>query len=104
MAGHRGRVFWSRHVGAAEGSGLSRAAYCRQHGLDYGTFRRWARRVAAEPPARSDAQALVPLRVSTRQDDSDGALRLEVGPGAVLTLPRSIDARWLGALLRELAC
>ena len=104
MAGHRGRVFWSRHVAAAEGSGLSRAAYCRQHGLDYGTFRRWARRMAAEPPARSDAQALVPLRVSTRQDDSDGALRLEVGPGAVLTLPRSIDVRWLGALLRELAC
>ena len=104
MAGHRGRVFWSRHVAAAEGSGLSRAAYCRQHGLDYGTFRRWARRMATESPARSDAQALVPLRVSTRQDDSDGALRLEVGAGAMLTLPRSIDLRWLAALLRELAC
>lgn len=104
MASHRGRVFWSRHVAAAEGSGLSRAAYCRQHGLDYGTFRRWARRVAAEPPASSDALALVPLRVSARQDDSVGMLRLEVGPGAVLTFPRSIDVRWLAALLRELAC
>lgn len=104
MAGHRGRVFWSRHVAAAEGSGLSRSAYCRQHGLDYGTFRRWSRKMAAEPSASSEAQALVPLRLSMRQDDSVGALRLEVGVGAVLTLPRSIDPRWLAALLRELAC
>jgi len=104
MAGHRGRVFWSRHVAAAEGSGLSRAAYCRQNGLDYGTFRRWARRMAAELPARSDAQALVPLRVLARDDDRGDALRLEVGAGAVLVLPRSIDVPWLAALLRELAC
>ena len=39
-----------------------------------------------------------------REDDRGGALRLEVGAGAVLVLPRSIDVPWLAALLRELAC
>ena len=104
MAGHRGRVFWSRHVAAAEGSRLSRAAYCRQHGLDYGTLRRWSRRLAAEGSGVTGAESLVPLHVSTCREVSEGELQLRVGANVALAMPRSIDPRWLAALLRELAC
>lgn len=104
MASHRGRAFWSRHVAACGHGGLTRAAYCRQHGLDYGTFRRWARRIAEEPPERASVQALVPLRVSTASPHGEDALRIEVGAGVALAMPQSVDPCWLAALLRELAC
>jgi hypothetical protein len=104
MAGHRGRVFWSRHVAAVEGSGLSRAAYCRQHGLDYATFRLWTRRLAKDLSESANAQALVPLRVSTRSEVGGGELRLQVGAGVSLGIPQAVDPRWLATLLRESAC
>lgn len=104
MASHRGRAFWSRHVAVSAGSGLNRAAYCRQHGLDYGTLRRWARRLAAEGSEVAGVQSLVPLHVSTCREVCEGELRLRVGADVALAMPQSIDPRWLAALLRELAC
>ena len=35
------RAWWSVHVDAWRRSGLTRAAYCREHRLGQGTFRRW---------------------------------------------------------------
>ncbi len=37
----------SAHIDLWRSSGLSRAAYCREAGLDYGSFTRWARAVDA---------------------------------------------------------
>ena len=41
------REWWSIHIEAWQRSGVSRAAYCRQHRLDEGTFARWLKRSLA---------------------------------------------------------
>ena len=88
MARHRGRAFWSGHVAASAGSGLNRAAYCRQHGLDYGTLRRWARRPTAEGSGVVAVQALVPLHLPTCRGVIEGELRLRVGADVALAMPQ----------------
>ncbi len=105
MGKHREVLFWSRHVAAVTGSGLSKAAYCRRHALNRKTFYRWAARVhgnLADPP--QPAQSLVPLSVAASPAAAMDALSLQWGAGVALTIPRSVDARWLAALLRALAC
>jgi len=34
-------TFWARHLESQKTSGLDRAAYCRQHNLDYKQFNYW---------------------------------------------------------------
>lgn len=103
MGKHRDGVFWSRHVAAAAGSGLSKAAYCRRHSLNRKTFYRWAARVPANLAEPAPAQSLVPLSVAPPTAVVPDALTLQSGV-TVLTLPRPVDARWLAELLRALAC
>ena len=102
MAKHRGALVWSEHVDAAASSGLSKAAYCRQHGLNYKTFLRWIDRLAASS-APAVGQSLVPLSVAASRLDEQ-PLRLQVGTDVVLVVPRGIDAGWLGEVLRAAAC
>lgn len=104
MAKHRGDAFWLQHVAAARCSGLSKAAYCRQHGLNRKTFFRWTRRDGAAEKMPSAVQSLVPLSVIGVPACDDTPLSLRVASDVVLTIPRSVDARWLGALLRAVAC
>ncbi|MCB1632230.1 MAG: hypothetical protein KDI23_10385 [Pseudomonadales bacterium] len=104
MATHRGMEFWSRHVAAAGGSGLSRAAYCRRHGLGYKTFLRWVDRLGSDGAPSPAQQSLVPVSIVSGPLSDEASLSLRVASGVVLTIPRSVDARWLGELLRSLAC
>lgn len=46
----RARI-WQEHIAAWEGSGQTRAAYCRQHGLNLHTFAYWRRRLREDPCA-----------------------------------------------------
>ena len=46
---------WRGHLAARQKSGLSQAAYCRQHGLTQNDFSWWKREIA-----RRDAQTAVP--------------------------------------------
>ena len=103
MGKQRGEVFWSRHVVAAAGSGLSKAAYCRRHSINRKTFYRWVARVGVNPVDPLPTQSLVPLSVATSPMPGPEALGLQLGTGVVLTMPRSVDARWLAELLRALA-
>jgi transposase-like protein len=103
MAVIKSRAFWSQHVAACATSGLSRAAYCRQHDLSYWTFNDWRRRLGSTgSSATSPRQALVPVMM-TSAPSTAGALELRVGDQVRLSLPASVDAAWLGSLLRSAA-
>jgi hypothetical protein len=104
MAKHRGRLQWSNHVEAAARSGLSKAAYCRRHGLVYKTFLRWEALLDRAAFGAPSEQSLVPLTVTTSTTGDASSMRLQVGDGVVLVIPLTVDARWLGELMRAAAC
>lgn len=43
-----GREWWSRHVAGWRGSGVSRAEYCRRHGIVAGSLARWTSKLKEE--------------------------------------------------------
>ncbi|MDQ3024794.1 MAG: IS66 family insertion sequence element accessory protein TnpB [bacterium] len=103
MAEIKSRAFWEAHVSACEASGSKRAAYCRRHELNYWTFNEWRRRLGSTAAmAGASRQALVPVMVSSARPTA-GTLELCVGDQVRLSLPASVDAVWLGALLRSAA-
>ena len=95
---------WKRHIEAWQASGLTQAAYCREHGLNANTFsaRRhdWRRRASA---ARA---GVVPVRVVEPAPPPGsapaGALVLTHGAGR-LELPATVSPGWVAELLRALA-
>lgn len=99
-AWHRAR--WREHVVAQEGSALSAAAYCREHGLRRRTFYRWrgvfrAEETAGEASGSGDGlagawapAAFAELRLSRGATQTEawgvevvlpGERRLRLGPG-----------------------
>ena len=44
-----GTDYWQSHLDSWVQSGLSQAAYCRRHDLDYGRFRKWKERLSTFP-------------------------------------------------------
>jgi hypothetical protein len=86
-------------VAAWEASGEKLAPYCRRHGLNYWTFREWRKRL--RPMAASKRQALVPVMVRALPAISAATLELRVGARMTLSVPTSVDAVWLGTVLRE---
>ena len=103
MAGKQSRAFWEQHVAACEASGSTRAAYCRWHSLKVCSFKYWRIRLrslaTATTAATATRQALVPVILST-PPPATTALELCVGDQVRLSLPASVDAMWLGTLLR----
>lgn len=96
MGKHRSESFWRDHLARFEDSGLSRAAYCRQHRLATHSFDYWRRRFSW-----SSARALVPVVVT--EPAAVAALQLQVG-AARLLVPASTDPAWLGQLMRAAGC
>jgi len=84
QAGNRRR--WQAHLNAAEKSGLSRAEYCRRHGLSYHAMCYWHKRLSR----KSSQQKFVPVKMALirnedRQDETGlrvilpGKLSVSVG-------------------------
>ena len=95
------RQHWGKHVSTWQRSGLSQAAYCRQHGLIPRQLGYWVRRKGADAgDISADALTLVPARVQPAQDE---ALVLQNGQGWQLTLPATVSTAWLAVLLRGLS-
>lgn len=92
---------WGVHIAAWQGSGLSQAAYCRQHGLSMAYFsqRLRVRRAAA---AVGVGQALIPVRVEPAVSAGEPVV-LNWGQGQRLELPASVSPRWLAELLQCLS-
>lgn len=96
----RNRARWRQHVLAQADSGLSLAAYCRQHDLNPKSFHRW-RRIFAETAqermesGESGGEAAQPLfaevRVSQAQPVSSG-VEVCLAGGCVVRVAPDFDA------------
>ena len=89
------------HIAQWRTSGLSRAAYCRQHGLVYHTTRRWSRLLDAEAPRPENAgfiEVLRPPAVIT-PPPACGMATVSWPTGATLTIPTGVDPQWIGRLI-----
>jgi hypothetical protein len=93
---------WKQHIEAWQASGLSRAAYCRQHGLRPATFSARLREHRASQPMRPlpAPAALVPVRIQPAGPAVAEPLVLRTAAGHRLELPASAAPRWVAELLR----
>jgi hypothetical protein len=91
---------WLTHITAWQSSGLSQAAYCRQHQLTYPTFSarlcEFRAQAKLSPPA---LPVLLPIQVQSPPIPKVGVI-LHHGKGHRLELPASVCASWLAELLR----
>lgn len=93
-------VHWKTHINAWQSSGLSQAAYCRQHQLTYTTFS--ARLCEFRAQAKSSPSAppvLLPIHVQ-RHPSPEARLVLHHALGHRLELPAGVSASWLAELWR----
>ncbi len=85
------------HIEAWQTSGMSQAAYCREHGLNTKTFGNWVRKHRAGRGVRSPA--LIPVTIKP-MPMSANTLRLRGLGDHVLELPPTVSPHWLGELLK----
>ncbi len=62
--------FWQQHMVAWQGSGLSGAAFCKQHELNYAQFNYWRKKLLASAPDSRPAgfTRVTQLATSSAQD------------------------------------
>jgi transposase-like protein len=86
------------HIEAWQNSGMSQAAYCREHDLNTKTFGNWVRKHRrAGQGVRSPA--LVPVTIKPMLMPAN-TLRLRGRGDHVLELPSTVSPHWLGELLK----
>lgn len=85
------------HIEAWQTSGMSQAAYCREHGLNTKTFGNWVRKHRAGRIIGS--AALVPVTIKPMPMPAN-TMRLRGQDDHVLELPPTISPHWLGELLK----
>ena len=85
------------HIEAWQTSGMSQAAYCREHGLNTKTFGNWVRKHRADHVI--GLPALVPVTIKSMAMPTN-MIRLRGQGDHVLELPPTISPHWLGELLK----
>lgn len=99
----RNRARWRTHLSAQADSGLSVAAYCRQHGLNPKCFSRW-RRIFSEGAAATDAtgtpggQAVQPLFAQVHvlgAAQASSGVEVRLACGRAVRVAPGFDARTL---------
>lgn len=85
------------HIEAWQTSGMSQAAYCREHGLNTKTFGNWVRKHRAGGVIGS--AALVPVTIKPMPVPAN-TLCLRGHGDHVLELPSTVSPHWLGELLK----
>jgi hypothetical protein len=89
---------WERRMAHWRASGLSLAAYCRQHRLSYWTCARWRRRLA-KAIAPAAPLTLIPVVAPPR---SGAAITIRLPGGIGVEVEHGFDAALLGAVVRAL--
>jgi len=85
------------HIEAWQTSGMTQAAYCREHGLNTKTFGNWVHKHRAGQVIRSPE--LVPVTIKPMPMPTN-TLRLRGQGDHVLELPSTVSPHWLGELLK----
>ncbi|RME80153.1 MAG: hypothetical protein D6775_16850 [Caldilineae bacterium] len=96
--------FWQEHLRKQQQSGMSRAAYCRAHGLSYHAMSSWASRLGRTRPSRAGkAPTIIPLATisATAREEPDPViticvadkLRVEIRNGCKANLLRQVLQR-----------
>ena len=98
---------WAADVEAWVESGLSKAAFCREHGLDYARFFYWASR-----HAENRISKLVPVSVvefdkengstETSRSASTAGLTIRMGSFVLEVASESVDEQRLVSVLRAM--
>ena len=81
VADTRQTTRWKSHLDAWQASGLTQAAYCRQHELVYCQFTYWKQKLtqSATPPTQPERSAFVPVEIMTAQAPTALTLHLPNG-------------------------
>lgn len=82
--------FWQRHIDSWVRSGISQAAYCRKHELDYNRFRKWKERLSAYPSAKTSIKLVEVKRDFTLNDGTVSATGSSTFPGGQNNFPRNV--------------
>lgn len=72
MSSAEARQYWHTHSEAYRRSGLTRAAYCKQHNVNIQTFAYWRRRF------KTDSEPIKLVQLPAQVSQSAAALRVEV--------------------------
>jgi hypothetical protein len=105
-------AYWNKQVAAWRASGLSCGAFCEREALKLTTFDYWRTQLAAagqgeakpvKAPAQARAITLVAAKpIQARPMPTPMPIQLK-SERWELSLPASIEAQWLSALLRALS-
>jgi transposase len=103
---------WIRVLDEWKESGLSVAAFCRQHGLDDSQFWFWKREIPARRKRRAwkarrigpapKAPRFVPVRVVGESPGADSTVEVELAGGCVVRVRPGFDPELLRKLLSVL--
>ena len=72
--------YWKKHVARQKYSGLSKAAYCRQHQLNYNRFYYWSRKEKQPTPR------LIPIEIKSVEAISESVSVTAPMPPVLCTL------------------
>ena len=92
------RAYWQSQVRQWQRSGLSKQAYCREHGLKAASLYRWCARLRA---GETTQPGFVPVRLPS-VGANGYALELMLVNGGVLRIGAGADPLWVSQLVREL--
>lgn len=113
-APRRTKSFWIDHISRWRHSGLSKAQYCRQQGLNVGSFYNWCSIESPpvsgdQPNASTNPMRLLPVKVVERADEAETRFCAPSAPVVLLEhasgrfgFPANLSAetieRWLQAI------
>ena len=98
----QGREYWSRHVAAWRRSGLTKKAYCEQHGLSYWSLRNWDGKLPETADRRQPLVELARAAGGAKDAEQHATMELLVGERYVLRLWPSVRAEHLREVLAAL--
>jgi len=100
MAGAELHHFWQHTLAEWAASGLSGAAFCREHRLGYHQFGYWRRKLRAEDESQTDV-GFARVTPVADADTADG-LTVSLPGGVSITGLHAGNIELLGAVLRQL--
>lgn len=95
---------WQAHIHAQEKSGLSRAAYCRQHNLSYHALTYWKRKISGTEKQQTK---LVPVHVDSlmsmnKTSDHPSGMKIVLGDHLAIEINEQFSPTALSKILSVL--